>query len=163
MGLESFLGGLAQFNDYLDQLPEPFDFDGAELRRIMSSFQDAFNNHFHSEIATIAAFGDVPSAPKPSSPEAESAAAVFKAWGKKTVTKAGYTDIVPFFLLNLDVTYEDGMWASWPPMPAPVRWGLVNIGGAFHWGWWKFASCDSTGKPRELYALQFPENKKENK
>lgn len=125
----------------------------------MDSFQEDFNNHFHSEIKTIAALNDVPTAPKPGSPEAERAAAIFKAWGKKTVTKAGTTDVVPFFLLNLDVTYEGGRWASWPPMPAPIRWGLVNIAGAVHWGWWKFSSCDSSGKPRGLYALQFPERK----
>ena len=142
-----------EFNTYLQNLGEPFDFNGAELCRIMSSFQDAFNYHFHHEISTIASFADVPTAPQPSSPQAEHAAAIFKAWGKKTVTKAGTTDVVPFFLLNLDATYEDGMWASWPPMPAPVHWGLVNLAGAVHWGWWKFASCDSKGRPRELYAI----------
>ncbi|KAF2258904.1 hypothetical protein CC78DRAFT_586536 [Lojkania enalia] len=156
---ESFLAGLAAFNDYLANLGEPYDFSGTELRRIMSTFQEPFNQHFHSEISTIASFADLPSAPKPGSPEAENASVIFKAWGKKTVTKAGTADVVPFFLLNLDVTYEEGMWANWPPMPGFVRWGLVNIAGAYHWGWWKFASCDSKGQPRELYALQFPENK----
>jgi len=43
-------------------------------------------------------------------------------------------------------------------MPAPVKWGLVNVAGAYYWGRWKFASCDAAGKPRALYALQFPEN-----
>jgi hypothetical protein len=71
--------------------------------------------------------------------------------------KAGLADVVPFFLLNLDATYEDGAWARWPPMPGPVRWGLTNVAGAVHGGWWKYASCDSAGKPRELYAMQFPE------
>ncbi|KAF2660379.1 hypothetical protein K491DRAFT_674882 [Lophiostoma macrostomum CBS 122681] len=148
-----------EFDDYLSNLPEPFDFKATELLRIMNSFQEPFCNHFHNEIATIVSLGLLPTAPKPGSPEAEQAAAVFKTWGKKTVTKAGTFDVVPFFLLNLDVSYEEGMWASWPPMPAPIRWGLVNIAGAYHWGRWKFASCDAAGKPRELYALQFPENK----
>jgi hypothetical protein len=121
---ESFLGGLAKFNDYLAQLAEPYDFNGNELRRIMDTFQDPFVAHFHNEIATIASFADLPSAPKPSSQKAVEAAAIFRAWGKKTVAKAGYTDVVPFFLLNLDTTYENGMWASWPPMPAPIKWGL---------------------------------------
>jgi hypothetical protein len=123
----------------------------------MDAFRDPFTQHFHREIATIASLGSLPSAPQPGSPEAEKAAAVFKAWGKKTVAKAGTTDVVPFFLLNLDVTYEGGMWASWPPMPGLIRWGLVNVAGAVHWGRWKFASCDAQGRPRELYALRFPE------
>ncbi|KAF1995980.1 hypothetical protein P154DRAFT_525931 [Amniculicola lignicola CBS 123094] len=151
---ESFLGGLAQFGAYLEGLPEPYDFDGKELQRIMDTFQEPFNHHFHSEIDTIAAFSSL-EPPLPDK-DLESAAAIFKAWGKKTVTKAGTTDVVPFFLLNLDATYEDGMWANWPPMPAPVRWGLVNVAGAWNWGWWKFASCDARGKPRELWALQYP-------
>ncbi|KAJ4360498.1 uncharacterized protein N0V89_001063 [Didymosphaeria variabile] len=153
---ESFLAGLARFNEYLTTLGEPYDFDGKELLKIMDSFQGPFNHHFHHEIETIASFSFLPEAKK-----AEEAAAIFKAWGKKTVTKAGTTDVVPFFLLNLDVTYEEGMWTSWPPMPVPIRWGLVNIAGAYHWAWWKFASCDASGKPRELWALaqpQRPEN-----
>lgn len=152
--VESFLGGLAEYEKYLSSLASPSDFDGEKLREIMSSFQDAFSHHFHNEIATIASFADLPSAPKQDSPEAQQVAATFKAWGKKTVTKAGTFDVVPFFLLNLDVDYEDGMWATWPPMPAPIRWGLVNVAGSVHWGWWKFASCDSQGKKKELYALQ---------
>jgi hypothetical protein len=119
----------------------------------MSSFRAPFAHHFHHEITTIAALSSLPAAPAHDSPEAGAAAAVFKAWGKKTVMKAGAADGVPFFLLNLDATYEEGRWASWPPMPAPVRWGLVNVAGAVHWGWWKFASCDAWGRPRELYAL----------
>ncbi|CAO2651921.1 Nn.00g002040.m01.CDS01 [Neocucurbitaria sp. VM-36] len=150
---ESFLGGLAEYEAYLTNLPTPSAFSGSELCKIMSSFQDAFVHHFHHEITTIASFADLPSAPPPNSPQAQEAALIFKTWGKKTVTKAGTYDVVPFFLLNLDASYEEGNWANWPPMPAPVRWGLVNVAGAVHWGWWKFASCDAQGRPRNLFAL----------
>lgn len=90
----------------------------------------------------------------PGSQEADEAAAIFKAWGKKTVMKAGTFDVVPFFLMNLDAEYEEGMWAEWPPMPRLVRWALVNGAGSVHWGWWKFASCDGWGGRRGLYALK---------
>lgn len=150
---ESFLQGLGEYEKYLSHLTSPSDFSGKELRKIMHTFQTPFEHHFHSEIAHIASLAGLPSAPAPGSPEADNAAALFKAWGKKTVTKAGTTDVVPFFLMNLDTTYEEGRWASWPPMPAPVRWGLVNLAGSWNWSWWKFASCDSAGRPRELYAL----------
>ncbi|CAN9222487.1 unnamed protein product [Alternaria alternata] len=151
---ESFLSGLASYNTYLNSLSSPQYFNGKELVSIMDSFQTAFMHHFHHEISTIAAFADHPSAPAPNTPEAELAATVFKAWGKKTVTKAGTFDVVPFFLMNLDATFEDGRWANWPPMPAPVRWGLVNVAGSVHWTWWKFSSCDGGGRPKELYALE---------
>jgi hypothetical protein len=151
---ESFLGGLADYNAYLTSLPSPQSFNGKELQNIMSSFQTPFSHHFHHEISTIASFADHLSAPAPNTPEAEHAATIFKAWGKKTVTKAGTFDVVPFFLMNLDATFEEGKWAKWPPMPAPVRWGLVNVAGSVHWAWWKFASCDGGGRPKELYALE---------
>jgi hypothetical protein len=150
---ESFLTGLAAYDEYLSTLPSAEAFDGHKIRKLMDAFQTPFEHHFHHEIDTIAAFADLSGAPAPGTQEADAAAAVFKAWGKKTVTKAGTTDVVPFFLMNLDATYEGGRWANWPPMPAPVRWGLVNVAGSWNWAWWKFASCDAVGRPRELYAL----------
>ncbi|KAH9992022.1 hypothetical protein F4779DRAFT_609443 [Xylariaceae sp. FL0662B] len=149
---ESFLGGLVEFEKYLTSLASPADFSGDELRRIMSSFQEAFDTHFHSEIATIAALASHPNAPEPGTERAAVAGATFKSWGKSTVTKAGLLDVVPFFLMNHDATVEDGLWANWPPMPAPIRWGLVNLAGAYYFRWWKFSSCAGFA-PRQLYAL----------
>ena len=150
----SFLGGLGEFQSYLASLKTPAtDFSGAELLRIMEGFREPFAAHFHSEIETIAALAAHPNAPAPGSPEEAEASLTFKRWGKSTVTKAGTLDVVPFFLLNLDGTVEDGLWANWPPIPAPIKWGLTNIAGAWYGGWWKFSSC-AGGKPRELYALK---------
>ncbi|KAK3355595.1 hypothetical protein B0H65DRAFT_452504 [Neurospora tetraspora] len=151
---EAFLPGLAEFEKYLGGLKSPNDFSGDQLLRIMDTFQDSFSDHFHSEISTIAKFSEHANAPKEGTPEHTAAVTTFKTWGKATVTKAGVTDCVPFFLLNLDRTVEDGMWANWPPMPAPIKWGLVNIAGALHSGWWKFSSCDAAGQPKELWALR---------
>ncbi|KAL2199441.1 hypothetical protein P885DRAFT_31818 [Corynascus similis CBS 632.67] len=151
---ESFLEGLAEFEKYLSGLKAPSDFSGEKLLEIMKSFQQPFEQHFHNEIATISKFADHPNAPKQGTPENDAATATFKAWGKSTVTKAGVTDVVPFFLLNLDRTVENGMWANWPPMPAPIRWGLVNLAGAWHSRWWRFASCDAAGQPQELWAYR---------
>ncbi|KAI1292459.1 hypothetical protein F5Y03DRAFT_400432 [Xylaria venustula] len=149
---EAFLPGLAEFEKYLVNLRSPQDFSGTELQRIMSSFREPFETHFHSEISTIADLANHPNAPKPGSPEETTASLTFKTWGKSTVTKAGTLDVVPFFLLNLDGTVEDGLWENWPPIPSPIKWGLVNIGGAYHNRWWKFSSC-AGGKPRQLYAV----------
>ncbi|KAI0407290.1 hypothetical protein F4802DRAFT_554912 [Xylaria palmicola] len=148
----AFLPGLGEFEKYLTSLQSAKDFSGTELQRIMSSFQEPFGAHFHSEISTIADLAQHPNAPAPGSPAEAEAALTFKTWGKSTVTKAGTLDVVPFFLLNLDGTVEDGLWANWPPIPAPIKWGLVNIGGAYHNRWWKFSSC-AGGKPRQLYAV----------
>lgn len=120
----------------------------------MDSFKDNFENHFHSEIDTIAAMAGHPKCPVEGTPEHANVSATFKAWGKATVMKGGRLDVVPFFLYNLDLTAEEGMWAGWPPMPAPIRWGLINLAGSWYGGWWKFGSCDAQGKPQELYALR---------
>ncbi|SPO02368.1 uncharacterized protein DNG_05041 [Cephalotrichum gorgonifer] len=149
---ESFLDGLAEFKTYLTTLPAPTDFSGSELRRIMESFRDPFETHFHNEIKTIAEMADHPRAPAPGTPEETAAGLTFKTWGKTTVSKAGMLDVVPFFLLNLDRTVEEGLWANWPPMPAPIKWGMVNLAGSWHSGWWKFSSCDANQRPKELYA-----------
>lgn len=156
----SFLAGLAEFNTYLDTLDAPTSLNATKLLGIMDSFKANFENHFHSEISTIAALADHPKAPTSDTPEAAAASETFKTWGKKTVTKAGMLDVVPFFLLNLDRTAEDGLWANWPPMPAPVKWGLTNIAGSWYGAWWKFSSCDSQGQPQELYALRDVETPK---
>ncbi|CAD0081761.1 unnamed protein product [Aureobasidium vineae] len=149
---QSFFEGLTNFQNYLDTLPTTSSFDGAKLVAIMDTFQEPFVHHFHHEISTIASFASLPNAPSADSPEASAAAATFKAWGKKTLTKAGMIDVVPFALLNLDRTFEDGIWTAWPPMPGPVRWMMVNMFGSWNWSWWKFASCDAQGNPKPLYA-----------
>jgi hypothetical protein len=122
----------------------------------MDGFQEPFGSHFHSEIKTISALADHPKAPKFGSPEEATASLTFKKWGKTTVSKAGTWDVVPFFLLNLDRTVEEGMWVNWPPIPAPIKWGLINLAGSYYSSYWQFSSCDSAGTPKELYALQFP-------
>lgn len=151
---ESFLAGLAEFNTYLDTLDAPTSLDATKVVALMDAFKDNFENHFHSEIHTIAALASHAKAPPIDTPEAAAAGDTFKNWGKKTVTKAGMLDVVPFFLLNLDRTAEGGMWANWPAMPAPVKWGLTNIAGSWYGSWWKFSSCDAQGIPQELYALR---------
>lgn len=120
----------------------------------MDSFKAPFEHHFHHEIAVIAALATHPNVPAPSTPAHESASAVFKTWGKKTVSKAGMADVLPLFLLNLDRTAEGGLWANWPPLPAPIRWMMVNVVGSWYGSWWRFASCDSAGQPQELCALK---------
>ncbi|OAA62133.1 Protein kinase-like domain protein [Cordyceps fumosorosea ARSEF 2679] len=159
---DAFIDGVAQFQTYL-QSTLSSELSADELLRIMDSFRAPLEEHLHSEVRTIAALAAHPRAPLEGSDEAAAAAAVFKAWGKKTVMKAGVLDVVPFFLLNLDRTFEDGRWARWPPMPAPVRWVLANVVGTYHGNWWRFASCSSDGSPRELLALELHAKKKKEK
>ncbi|XWW95316.1 hypothetical protein V2A60_003274 [Cordyceps javanica] len=152
---ESFIDGVAQLQTYLGGLSRPAsELSAGELLRLLDGLRAPLGHHLHSEVQTIAALAGHPGAPAEGSDAAAAAALVFKTWGKKTVTRAGLLDVVPFFLLNLDRTFEGGRWAHWPPMPAPVRWVLANVVGTYHGTWWRFASCGSDGSPRQLLALQ---------
>jgi hypothetical protein len=145
---------MSEFRTYLTSLKSPAEFNASKLLEIMNNFQEPFESHFRSEISTIAALSNHPGTPKEGTPEQTKASEVFDRWGRNVLLKAGLTDVVPFFLFNTDVSYEDGLWTSWPPIPRPVRWGLLSIAGRFHLGQWRFASCDASGHPRELYALK---------
>ncbi|KKA30582.1 hypothetical protein TD95_001096 [Thielaviopsis punctulata] len=155
---ETFMDGMRDFGAYLAGLSaDPAAFSGVKLVSIMDTFKAPFEQHFHSEIQTIAGLHSHANAPIEGSAEQVAASALFKTWGKATVSKAGVADAVPFFLMNLDSTAEEGLWANWPPMPAPIKWGLVNLAGSYYGSYWKFSSCDSNQMPRELYAINMPE------
>ncbi|BDD60139.1 hypothetical protein MPDQ_002753 [Monascus purpureus] len=150
----TFMEGLVKFHDYLEPLSEQgqeTQFNASTLLSIMDSFSEAFCHHFHSEIATIAALSETKTDNKDL---AATVGPVFSKWGKASIMRAGLTDVVPFLFLNFDRTAEEGKWANWPPMPAPIRWGLVNVGGFWYSGWWRFSSCGYDGKPQTLYALR---------
>jgi hypothetical protein len=136
---------LDALKDYLSSLASPSDLNRDKLVALVAAIQEPLHVHFHSEISTIAALSSYGNFP--------GAEATFKAWGKKSVTGAGYSDVVPFLFTNFDRTFEDGMWKDWPPMPALIRFLVVRIGSAWHPGWWRFSSCDINGYPKDLYAL----------
>lgn len=66
-----------------------------------------------------------------------------------------------FVILDADdgASFEDRMWAGWPPIPYAVRWVFCNVLTWRHRGYWKFASCDGSGKKQKLYAVG-PEEEK---
>lgn len=158
----TFMDGLIKFRDYLLPLSEQGQdgsFDGKTLQSIMDTFADAFGHHFRSEIGIIAGLADEVQQSNDGDDEKkkidlQSLGPVFAKWGKASIMRAGLSDVVPFLFFNFDRTVEDGKWANWPPMPGPIRWGLIHIGGFWYSGWWRFASCDADGKPRTLYALK---------
>lgn len=111
--LDSFYPGLSEFQKYLINLPSPTDFSGVKLLEIMVSFQEPFGNHMRSEIDTIAALSNHPQAPKEGSVEEKTARDAFDAREGKNLVMSGPVSVMPFFLLNFDSDYEDGIWADW--------------------------------------------------
>ena len=117
---DAFIPSIAKFKDYLVNLKSPSDFSGTELLEIMASFQEPFEAHFRSEISTIAHLAHHPRTPKEGSAEEKATAAALDVRERNNLIKSGVTDVLPFFLFNLDREYEDGLWTKWPPIPRPV-------------------------------------------
>ncbi|KID98134.1 hemerythrin HHE cation binding domain-containing protein, partial [Metarhizium majus ARSEF 297] len=157
---ESFLPGLAAFQALLNTT-DATAYDAGALRGVMDSFAADLSAHLHNEVAVMAAMAAHENAPARESLRGALAGDMLKAWGKKTVTKAGYVDVLPFFLLNTDRTFEGGVWRNWPRMPEAVRWSMVNLVGMRHGPRWRFSSCDAAGRPRELFALKALREEKE--
>jgi len=143
---EAMLPPLNTFNNYLTSLSSPSHLSPPHLIVLLDAIAPSLSTHLHSEIAVIASLSSFGSFP--------AAEPVLEAWGRNSVIRAGIFDVVPFIFLNIDSTFEDGVWKDWPPVPGPVRWLLVRGSKAWNGEWWKFASCDADGKPRELYALR---------
>jgi hypothetical protein len=145
--------GLVQFHDYLTNLKSPNEFSGTKLLEIMATFQEPFDNHMRAEVSTIAALANHPKTPKLGSEQEKSVNKAFETREGNNLMKAGMTDVLPFFLFNYDREYEDSIWADWPPIPGPVRWGIMNVAKLLHPSWWKFAACDAQRQRRPLYAV----------
>lgn len=141
---KAFHSGLEAFRDYLVSLHgKEREFAGEKLVMIMDSFKEPLAQHLDDEIPTLlslAKYGDKVDLLPILKEEAE------KAMGN--VSKVGP---LPLFLLNHDVTYENGLHANFPPIPKPIKLLLTHVYTCWNWGWWKFASCDVNGRPKPLY------------
>jgi hypothetical protein len=137
---EAFHDGLTAFASYLESLlkNDVSQFSGARLCEIMDSFAPALNQHLHDEIPTLLElekFGDGLDLLGIMEKEAQT---VMKSLSK--------TRVFPVALLNHDVDYEGGIHADFPPIPKPIKWVFMHILTLRHYSWWKFASCDFSGR-----------------
>jgi hypothetical protein len=53
----------------------------------------------------------------------------------------------------LDLKYEDGIWADWPPAPAVIKFLTRNVIWFFVRDTTKFGPCDRHGNMKPLYAV----------
>ncbi|ODA79371.1 hypothetical protein RJ55_04964 [Drechmeria coniospora] len=149
---ERLHGGLSELDKLIASTDQGAPYDARQLLDILESLRPTLEYHMHHEVSSIAELSRHSNAPARNSAEATAAGDLMATWGKNSISKGGLFDMVPFFLLNTDSTVDDGRWVAWPGMPKPVRWALVNVAGAVHGGWWRFASCNGHGRPRQLYA-----------
>ena len=136
---------MEDYKTYLLSLDgQEVEFSASKLLSIIDSFAPALMAHLAEEIPTILSlsrFGSEVPFLKLSEVEM-----------RKASDEIPKTEGLPFFMMNLDRTFEDGMWESWPPIPGAVRWVLIRVLARKHAAWWRFASCDYNGYPQKLYA-----------
>ncbi|KAI9745885.1 MAG: hypothetical protein M1818_000566 [Claussenomyces sp. TS43310] len=141
----AFLPGLDKYKDYLLEAQKaPETFSGKKLTSIIDEFGAMVCTHLEEEIPSLlelARLGD-------KVPLEE----LMRVEGRKSGENNSRAGGV-FYLMNIDTTFEGGLWAHWPPIPGPIRWALITFS---RWtsSVWKFASCDQSGGMVELYALR---------
>ena len=145
--LEAFEAGIEEYKNYLLALRgQENGFSSDKLNSIIDSFAPALMTHLTAEIPTILSlsrFGSKIPLLKLSEVEM-----------RKASDEIPKTEGLPFFMMNLDRTFEDGHWEFWPPIPSAIRWALIRLTARKHAGWWRFASCDYDGYPKKLYAMK---------
>ncbi|GAM40557.1 hypothetical protein TCE0_039f12998 [Talaromyces pinophilus] len=141
----AFIVGFRALKSYLDSVAEtPARFSGAQLVSLLDEFAPQLHHHLTDEIPRMVAlsrFGDRISMLK-----------IIETEGNRSAQALSKTGAMIFFLRNSDLEFEDGLWKNWPPIPGPVRWSILKTLGRWHVGWWRFASCDESGRMQQLYA-----------
>ena len=145
--LEEFSPGLEEYKTYLlETKSNPATFSGSRLCEIIDSFAPILLTHLSEEIPSLLSlskFGDAIAIEEIAEKE-----------GKAAVVSSAKTAGLAFFFLNCDATFEGGKWAAFPPLPGPIRWVFTHICTWPNRAYWKFASCDYSGNPQDLYAVE---------
>ena len=119
-------------------------FSGARLVALLDDFAAPLHAHLAAQVPRLAGLARL----GPAVPMLD----IVAAEGRRAPQTLSKTGGLVFFVRNLDRGFEDGRWKDWPPMPAAARWGLLRTLGRWHAGWWRFASCDESGRLQKLYA-----------
>lgn len=142
---EAFLAPLAAYKTYLLSVSNnPEAFSGIHLTSLIDDFAPTLFDHLRDEIPSLLSLSRF-------GPEKLPLADIWKPIGRKSGEGLSKTGAFMFFLLNIDLGYEDGIW-NWPPIPTPVRWMMIRLLSWQNRGWWRFASCGYDGHLKKLYA-----------
>lgn len=141
----AFHDGLENLKTYIDTcLATPSKYSGVELIKVLGSFGAALHSHLLHKPANLLALSKF--------------SFDMKALGDHTtqygLQRYSTTDVLPVLWYNLDTKFEDGKWDSFPPLPAPVKWYMVNVLGWWRGNWWRFASCSAGLVEKELLCLR---------
>lgn len=142
---EIFYDGIEEYASYLRSLKgKEGTFSGSHLCSIIDSFGPTLHQHLADEIPSLLAlskYGDK--------------VHLNKLWDQQSIGKFTLHSAVtriPFYLCNLDRTFEDGLWKDFPEVPKLAKAFMGNWVSRLNGGYWKFGACTMAGEPKELYA-----------
>ncbi|KAI1843556.1 hypothetical protein JX265_007340 [Neoarthrinium moseri] len=145
---QGFHDGLIRLQEYLTRAlagEEPYD--GHRIVQLIDDFGNVLAQHLAEEVQCLLdlqRFG----------PEKmKGLAAALQAEGQSNIWKIGITEGIVFAFLGHDTTWENGLWAHFPPTPPGLKTLIMK--GLYYWrsAWWKFSPCDQNFMPKpEPYA-----------
>jgi len=122
-------------------------YDGTKVKTLIDAFAPDLVTHLRDEITTLLglrSFGN---------DRLQNLMARFAHVGKQQMAEVGMLTGGMSVLVGHDVGYEGGLHKGFPPAPAPLIWGLRNVGWWVHSDWWKFGPCDRLGNLKPLHAI----------
>jgi hypothetical protein len=141
---DAFRDGVEEYAAYLRSLKgKETTFSGGHLRSIIDSFGSTLHQHLTDEISSLLAlskYGDK--------------VHLNKLWDKQSVGNFNFHSAmtrIPFYLTNLDRTFEGGMWKDFPDVPRVGKYIMGRWVSRLNSRYWKFASCTWRGEPKQLY------------
>jgi hypothetical protein len=169
---KSFHDAIDEFHIYADAVIAGTEkYDGGKVVAMIDVFGEPLIQHLRDEIPTIVGlrqYGEkVAGMDKLFAQEAEKA--MVSRTSRVLHAMASCLQTRPFTLLpiqkelgmpglvfacaNLDQHFEDDMWASFPPAPAPLKFLLRSVFWWMHADFRKFGASDRAGNLRPLYAV----------
>lgn len=172
-----FHDDLVRFQTYLAACQKgDEDFDGEKIRHMVDNLAPALVDHLHQEITTILElerFGadKMRDLPKVFEEEAKSNVVsvysllfflyIYKRRNSQLTNiisvilkaKVGLAVGAVILLVSHDATYENHLWAKWPPLPAPLLFIVRQFIYCIHSDWWKFAPSDKYSRPKPQYVM----------
>lgn len=141
----AFHDGMVNFKAYLTTCAAaPGSFSATNLLHLMDTFGPPLHQHLLHEPAKMASLAKYPIDIR----------ALSEKTAKHSIDHTSTVNLLPMLLFNLDLEFENGKWKDFPPVPAPMRWVMVNVIGWWRAGWWRFGSCGADGRRVRLLALR---------
>lgn len=143
--IEIFEKGIEDYGSYLRSLKgKETTLSGERLRSIIDSFGPALHQHLFDEIPSLLALSKY-----------GEKVHLNQLWDRQSIGKFTLHSAatrIPFYLCNLDRTFEDGLWKDFPEVPKLAKNFMGNWVARLNRGYWKFGACTMAGVPKELYA-----------